>query len=167
MPNVIVIIKKNLIIIKSIIVWKRNHLFSKNYFRKKKISYCYEFMPGNFQVICGSMVCKNRWSLASTETPVYYHVHWFFHSIISNGMSHQGQKLQWRCHTHQQLEVLTIWPTYGFLQFLRHLLFLWLDYNFHKLLLCLNQLCEDTGLNTGGEYLKTTLTGTNLNESNG
>ena len=28
--------KKNLIIIKSIIVWKWNHLFTKNYFRKKK-----------------------------------------------------------------------------------------------------------------------------------
>ena len=26
-------------------------------------------MPGDFQVICGSMVGKNRRSLASTETP--------------------------------------------------------------------------------------------------
>ena len=33
MPNVT---KKNLIIIKSIIVWKWNHLSTKNYFRKKK-----------------------------------------------------------------------------------------------------------------------------------
>ena len=33
MPNVT---KKNLIIIKSFIVWKSNHLFIKNYFRKKK-----------------------------------------------------------------------------------------------------------------------------------
>ena len=36
MPNVI-IIKKNLINIKSVIVWKWNHLFTKNYFRKKKL----------------------------------------------------------------------------------------------------------------------------------
>ena len=28
-------------------------------------------MLGDFQVICGSMVGKNRWSLASTETPAY------------------------------------------------------------------------------------------------
>ena len=44
-PNVT---KKNLIIIKFIIVWKWNHLFMKNYFRKKKINYCYRFMPGDF-----------------------------------------------------------------------------------------------------------------------
>ena len=57
MPNVM---EKNLIIIKSIIVWKWNHLFMKNY--------CYGFMPGNFQVICGSMFSKNRRLLASAET---------------------------------------------------------------------------------------------------
>ena len=27
-------------------------------------------MPGDFQVICGSMVSENHWSPASTETPV-------------------------------------------------------------------------------------------------
>ena len=46
--------KKNLITIKSIIAWKRNHLFMKNYFRKKKI-----------------MVGENRWLPASTDIPVY------------------------------------------------------------------------------------------------
>ena len=46
--------KKNLITIKSIIAWKRNHLFMKNYFRKKKI-----------------MVGENCRLPASTETPVY------------------------------------------------------------------------------------------------
>ena len=61
------VMKKNLIIIKSIIVWKWNHLFAKNYFRKKKINYCYGFMRSNFQVICGSMVGKNYWLPASTE----------------------------------------------------------------------------------------------------
>ena len=55
----------------------------------------------------------------------------------------------------------------GFQHFLRHLLFLWPDNNFHKLLLCLNQLCEDTGLNTNDEDPKTTITCTNLKESNG
>ena len=71
MPNVIIIIiKKILIIIKSIILWNWNHLFTKNYFRKKKIN-CYEFMPGEFQVICGSMVGGNRRSPASTKTPVH------------------------------------------------------------------------------------------------
>ena len=43
----------------------------KNYFRKKKINYCYGFMHGDFQVICGSMVGKSHWSLASTETLAY------------------------------------------------------------------------------------------------
>ena len=41
----------------------------KNYFRKKKINYCYGFIPGDFQVLCGSMVSKNRQSPVSTETP--------------------------------------------------------------------------------------------------
>ena len=41
----------------------------KNYFRKKKINFCYEFMPGDFQVICGSMVGENRWSPVTTENP--------------------------------------------------------------------------------------------------
>ena len=33
-------------------------------------------MPGNFQIICGSMASENRWSPASTETPdksIIYH----------------------------------------------------------------------------------------------
>ena len=49
--------KKNLIIIKYIIVWKWNHLFTKSYFPQK--SYCYGFIPSKFQVIYGSMVGKN------------------------------------------------------------------------------------------------------------
>ena len=64
------VMKKNLII-KSIIVWKWNHLFMKNYFWKKKINYCYGFKPGDFQFICCSMVGKNCWSPASAETPAF------------------------------------------------------------------------------------------------
>ena len=82
--------EEKLIIIKSIIVWKWNHLFTKNYFRKKKINYCYGFMPGDFQVICGSMVGENCRSPASSETPVQlfmliisflYSKFKYFHSI--------------------------------------------------------------------------------------
>ena len=47
----------------------KNHLCTENYFRKKKINYCYGLMPSVFQVICVSMVGKNSWSPASTETP--------------------------------------------------------------------------------------------------
>ena len=36
---------------------------------RKKINYCYGFMPSDFQVICGPMVSKNHWSLASAKTP--------------------------------------------------------------------------------------------------
>ena len=46
--------------------------FTKNYFRKKKLKYCYGFMPANFQAICGSMVGENRQSSASNETPASY-----------------------------------------------------------------------------------------------
>ena len=34
------------------------------------MNYCYGFMPGNFLVICGSMVDENCWSPALTETLV-------------------------------------------------------------------------------------------------
>ena len=36
------------------------YLFTKKYFRKKKINYCYAFMPGDLHVIHGSMVGENR-----------------------------------------------------------------------------------------------------------
>ena len=39
--------------------------FHKKLFQKEKN----KFLCGNFQVICGSMVSKNHWSPASTETP--------------------------------------------------------------------------------------------------
>ena len=37
--------------------------------KKKKKNYCYGFVPGDFHVICGSMVGENRRSRVSTETP--------------------------------------------------------------------------------------------------
>ena len=52
---------------------KLNHLFMKTLFQKEKMN-CYGFMPGDFQVICVSMVGKNRQSPASTETPD--HITW-------------------------------------------------------------------------------------------
>ena len=39
----------------------------KLFWKEKKL--CYGFMPGDSQVICGSMVDENHWSPASTETP--------------------------------------------------------------------------------------------------
>ena len=55
--------------------------FMKNY-RKKKINYCYGFMLGNFQVICGSMVGKHCCSPASTETPVIQGVIYLFEVLL-------------------------------------------------------------------------------------
>ena len=46
MPNVT---KKNLIITKSIIVWKWNHIFMKNYFRKKKINIVMDLCPATLK----------------------------------------------------------------------------------------------------------------------
>ena len=43
------------------------------YFRKKKLNYYNGFKPGDFQVICGSLVCQNRRLKASTGTPVRGH----------------------------------------------------------------------------------------------
>ena len=50
-----------------LMVWKWNHLFHEKLFQKEKI--IVGFLPGEFQVICGSMVGRNRRLLASTETP--------------------------------------------------------------------------------------------------
>ena len=44
--------------------------FHEKLFQKEKQNYCHGFMPGDFQVIYGSMVGENRRSPASTETPV-------------------------------------------------------------------------------------------------
>ena len=74
---------------------KVNHLFTKNYFRKKKTNYWYGFMPGNFQVICGSMVGKNCWSLASTETPVIFHFDWKSHFGVQSALYLCSQELRW------------------------------------------------------------------------
>ena len=66
MSNVIIIIiKKNLI--KSINCLKVKSSFHEKLFQKEKI--IAGFLPGEFQVICGSMVGRNHRSLASTETP--------------------------------------------------------------------------------------------------
>ena len=43
----------------------------KNVIIKKKLNYCYGFIPGNFQVICGSVVNKNCQLPDSTKTPVF------------------------------------------------------------------------------------------------
>ena len=67
--------KKNLIFIKSIIVWKWNHLVTKNYFKKKKINYYFLDLClatfRSFVVLCyDGMVGENRLLPASTETLV-------------------------------------------------------------------------------------------------
>ena len=41
--------------------------FHEKLFQKEKVN-CYGLMPGDFQVICGSMVGKNCQSQATTET---------------------------------------------------------------------------------------------------
>ena len=49
-------------------LFKSETIFSQNIISERK-NYCYGFMPGDFQIICGSMVGENRRSPASTETP--------------------------------------------------------------------------------------------------
>ena len=66
-------------------------LFYEKLFQKEKNKYCYGFMPSNFQVICVSMVGKNCWSTASTETPTALvsvpHLDLFWYRL--NGMGAQ------------------------------------------------------------------------------
>ena len=120
MPNVT---KKNLIIIKSIIVWKWNHLFTKNYFRKKKINYYYGFMSGDFQVICGSMFGENCRSPASTETPVQlfmlinsflYSKFKYFHSISNIIMFCSNFQFKLNCFYFFCSNQIFLWPLASF-----------------------------------------------------
>ena len=120
MPNVT---KKNLIIIKCIIVWKWNHLFTKNYFRKKKINYYYGFMSGDFQVICGSMFGENRRSPASTETPVQlfmlinsflYSKFKYFHSISNIIMFCSNFQFELNCFYFFYSNQILLWSLASF-----------------------------------------------------
>ena len=47
---------------------KNGNVINSCYYGKKKINYCYGFMPGDIQVICGSMVNENCPSPTWTET---------------------------------------------------------------------------------------------------
>ena len=54
-------LQRKILSLSNLSLFESETIFSqKKYFRKKKINYCYGFMPSNFQVICGSMVGKNR-----------------------------------------------------------------------------------------------------------
>ena len=48
---------------------KNRNVINSCYYGKTKVNHCYEFMPGDIQVICGSLVGENRRSPASTGTP--------------------------------------------------------------------------------------------------
>ena len=63
-------LRRKILSLSNLLLLESETIFSgKNYFRKKKINYCYAFLPCDFQVICSSIICKNRWSPAYTETP--------------------------------------------------------------------------------------------------
>ena len=50
-------------------LFERKTIFSRKIISERKNNYCHGFMPGDFQVIWGSMVDENHQSPASTETP--------------------------------------------------------------------------------------------------
>ena len=58
------------ILLSNLSLFESKTIFSRKIISERKKYYCRGFMPGDFQVICGSMVSENRWSPASTETPV-------------------------------------------------------------------------------------------------
>ena len=55
--------------------------FHEKLFQKEKLNYCYEFMSGDFQVICGSMVRENGQLPVSTETPALIIIYIFIQVI--------------------------------------------------------------------------------------
>ena len=65
-------LRRKILSLSNLSLFESETIFSRKIIsERKKINYCYGFMPGDFQVISGSMVGKNRWSPASTETSVY------------------------------------------------------------------------------------------------
>ena len=65
MPNV----TKKILSLSNLSLFESETIFSQKIISERKKNYCYGFMPGDFQVICGSMVGENRRSPASTRTP--------------------------------------------------------------------------------------------------
>ena len=72
MPNV----TKKILSLSNLSLFESETIFSQKIISERKKNYCYGFMPGDFQVICGSMVGENCQSLASSETPVFcWHIY--------------------------------------------------------------------------------------------
>ena len=53
----------------------------KNYFRKKKINYCYGFMTRDFQVICGQWLAKISGRQPQLKPP-YIVIHDVFSRVL-------------------------------------------------------------------------------------
>ena len=63
-------LQRSILSLSNLSLFESETIFSRKIIsERKKINYCYGLMPSNFQVICGSLVGKNRRSPASTETP--------------------------------------------------------------------------------------------------
>ena len=65
-------LRRKILSLSNLSLFESKTIFSRKIISERKKDYCHGFMPGDFQVICGSMVGENRRSPASTETPGTY-----------------------------------------------------------------------------------------------
>ena len=66
-------LRRKLLSLSNLLLFESETIFSRKITSdRKKINYCYRFMPGDCQVICGLMVGENHRSQASTETPEWF-----------------------------------------------------------------------------------------------
>ena len=78
------ILWRKILLLSNLSLFESENIFSQKIISEsKKIYYCYGFMLGDFQVICASMVGKNHWSSASTETPALHTFKTFFNLPFS------------------------------------------------------------------------------------
>ena len=65
-------LRRKILSLSNLSLFESKTIFSWKIISEKKKNYCGGFMPGDFQVICDSMVAENHQSSASTENPGHY-----------------------------------------------------------------------------------------------
>ena len=63
-------LQRKILSLSNLSLFESETIFSRKIISERKNTLFYRFIPSVFQVICGSMVSKNRGSPALTETPV-------------------------------------------------------------------------------------------------
>ena len=62
-------LRRKVVSLSNLSLFESETIISRKIISERKICHCYGFMLWDFQIICGSMVNKNRWLPALNQTP--------------------------------------------------------------------------------------------------